>query len=178
MNEDLVRTIWVLAVISIIVFLYLIYILVSFFFMNEFKKKINVKVEAINVIIYQKYQLEDQTSSLLIMNGHNNKELKAFDDSDAFKNYKKIDAKQFEQAFNNSESSYKLIKRICAEIKLDEELEQIKINLKLIDDLDSKYFESIQLYNTYVVGYNYWRNLLFTRWIKVLFRKDEIDTIK
>ena len=178
MNEDLVRTIWVLAVISIIVFLYLIYILVSFFFMNEFKKKINVKVEAINVIIYQKYQLEDQTSSLLIRNGHNNKELKSFDDSDAFKNYKKIDAKQFEQAFNNSESSYKLIKRICAEIKLDEELEQIKINLKLIDDLDSKYFESIQLYNTYVVGYNYWRNLLFTRWIKVLFRKDEIDTIK
>src|SRR5574344_688527 len=94
------------------------------------------------------------------------------------KKYTKIDAKDFEGVFNYSEGIYMLVKSVCVNLKRSDDLDDIKALLKTIDSLNYKYFESIQLYNANIVGFNYWRNLFFTKWIKVLFRKDEMDTIK
>jgi hypothetical protein len=178
MNEDLVRTIWIIAIAATIFIIYVVYVCVSFYFMHNFKKRIENGRQAINVVLYQKFQTLDTVSDLLIKIGYDNPKLIEFDKLDEFKKYTKIDAKDFEGVFNYSEGIYMLVKSVCVNLKRSDDLNDIKALLKTIDSLNYKYFESIQLYNTNIVGFNYWRNLFFTKWIKVLFRKDEMDTIK
>jgi len=178
MNDVFFRSIWIVAIILILLFIYLIYIGISVFFMRVFSKKIETTRQVISVVVYQKYESLDFTAESLIKLGYSNAKLEAFAKADEYKEYKSILAKEFDESYKHSEEAYGIIKSVCLNLKISDNLSEIKSSLQLIDALNSKYFESVQLYNTYVIGYNYWRNLFFTKWIKILFKKEEIETIK
>jgi len=178
MSPEVIRALWLIVVITTAIFIYLGYVVVSFYFMRQFKRKITNALSSINVLIYQKYETLDESSHFLISEGYENPKLIAFDLLNSYKNYKPVGAKDLESVFNDSETVYILIKSIVINYRSGDDVKTLANYLNTIDLLNSRYFETIQLYNTYVVGYNYWRNLFFTKWIKVLFRKEEIDTIK
>jgi hypothetical protein len=178
MSSELIRRILLIVVIGTIIFIYLTYVVISFYFMHQFKRKIVNSLQSINVFIYQKYETLDKASHFLVSLGYDNPKLIEFDELNAYKNYKPVAAKELEGVFNESENVYSLVKSIVINFKSGDDVKSISSYLNSIDALNTKYFETIQLYNTYVVGYNYWRNLFFTKWIKVLFKKEEIDTIK
>lgn len=178
MIDETLRTIIIIIVICFIVIGYLTYLGISFYFMRDFKKKIMNQKDRINLIIYQKYQSLDTASTLIIKLGYGTPEIKDFDDADMFKKYVRIEAQNFDKVFGNSENYYRIIKNASINLKTSDNLNEILKNLKIIDGLNSRYYESVQLYNTYVVGFNYWRNLFFTKWFKVLLKKDEIETIR
>ena len=178
MSEELLRFIWIGAIILIFVLAYIIYVAISFFFMKQFKKKILNYRKRINVVIYQKYQELDNASEIIIKLGYGTNDINKFAKADEFNKYKEIDVKDFDSSFTKSEISYKKLKTAITNLKFSDDYGELIGKLKIIDGLNSRYYESIQLYNTYVIGYNYWRNLLFSKWIKVLFKKDEIDTIR
>jgi|GEM_PF-2550788 hypothetical protein len=178
MSQELIRTIILAAIITTIFLVYAGYVITSFFFMNRFGKKIKVSSESISVIMFQKYENLDTIATILIKSGQDNPKLILFEQNDLYKKYTNVQIKDLETVFNKSEEIYSFIKSICANLKEADKISGLATYLIAIDSLNSKYYETIQLYNTYVVGYNYWRNLFFTKWIKVLFRKDTIDTIK
>ena len=178
MNISVIESVW-LAVIALFLFLvYVVYVSISFFFMKSFKKKINTSSETINVLIYQKIQSLYECSDILMKLGYDNPKLLEFAKDNKTKKYEKVEPKEFDKFFSGTEKLYTVVKSVCVNLKAIDDTKELVNHLKTIDELNTKYFESIQLYNTYVVGFNYWRNLFFTKWVKVLFRKDEIDTIK
>jgi hypothetical protein len=178
MNQEQIRTFLLIVIILTLVVIYLVYVLISFFFMHQFKHKIVTALASINVLLYQKYETLDMSAHFLFTQGYENPKLIEFDSKNQFKNYKSVEAKELEGIYNDSEAIYMIVKSVVANLKTSDDLKTITGYLNTIDQLNIKYFETIQLYNTYVVGYNYWRNLFFTKWIKVLFKKEEIDTIK
>ena len=177
-NISVIESVWLIVVIVFFLFLYIVYVLISFFFMKSFKKKIDTGCETINVLMYQKIQSLYECSCILMKLGYDNPKLLEFVRTQKEKPYEKVQAKDFDDAFNKIENIYSTVKSVCVNLKRVDDTKDLVNNLKNIDDLNTKYFENKQLYNTYVVGFNYWRNLFFTKWVKVLFRKDEIDTIK
>ena len=177
-NISVIESVWLVVVIAFFLVAYIVYVLISFYFMKSFKKKIDTGCQSINVLIYQKIQSLYECSSILIKLGYDNPKLLEFIKTQKEKTYEKAEAKEFDAYFSKTENIYSTIKSVCVNLKRTDDTKDLVNNLKNIDDLNRKYFENIQLYNTYVVGFNYWRNLFFTKWVKVLFRKDEIDTIK
>lgn len=178
MNQEQIRTFLLIVIILTLVVIYLVYVLISFFFMHQFKHKIITTLDSINVLLYQKYETLDMSAHSLFSQGYENPRLIEFDSKNQFKNYKSVAANKLEVIYNDSESIYTIVKSVVVNLKTSDDIKTITGYLNTIDQLNVKYFETVQLYNTYVVGYNYWRNLFFTKWIKVLFRKEEIDTIK
>ncbi len=177
-NISVIESVWLVVVIAFFLVAYIVYVLISFYFMNSFKKKIDTGCQSINVLIYQKIQSLYECSSILVKLGYDNPKLLEFIKTQKEKTYEKAEAKEFDAYFSKTENIYSIVKSVCVNLKRTDDTKDLVNNLKNIDDLNRKYFENIQLYNTYVVGFNYWRNLFFTKWVKVLFRKDEIDTIK
>lgn len=178
MNISVIQSVWLAVIVLFLLLLYIIYVSVSFFFMRSFKKKIEINCEKINVLIYQKIQTLYECSQNLMKLGYDNPKLLEFVKDNRIKKYEKSEPKEFEKLFNGTENLYGVVKGVCINLKRTDDTRELVNNLKTIDDLNTKYFETIQLYNTDVVGFNYWRNLFFTKWVKVLLRKDEIDTIK
>ena len=178
MNISVVQSICVAIVFVFLLGIYIVYVMVSFHFMNTFKRKIDTSSETINVLIFQKFQSLYEVSNILLKLGYDNPKLLDFIKNAKIKTYEKVDAKSFDSIFNEAEKTYSTVKSVCINLKSTDDTKELVNILKTIDDLNKKYFETIQLYNTYVVGFNYWRNLFFTKWVKVLFKKDEIDTIK
>ena len=177
-NISVVESVWIIVILVFFLIAYIIYVLISFFFMNSFKKKIDTGCETINVLIYQKLQSLYECSCILMKLGYDNPKLLEFVKSQKEKTYEKLEIKDLDALFSKTEKLYSTVKSVCVNLKRTDDTKELVNNLKTIDELNTKYFENIQLYNTYVVGFNYWRNLYFTKWVKVLFRKDEMDTIK
>lgn len=177
-QSDLAALVTAISIVVVILIVYIGYIVVSFFFMRRFVEKIENIKKTISVLIYQKYEGLDFVAESLIKEGVNNRKLKEFSSGNEFNKYTKITADEFEIDFDASEEAYNFIKGIFQDLKYCDSLDNIKNLMLSIDSINSKYYESIQLYNTYVVGYNYWRNLFFTKWVKKLFKKEEYDSIK
>ncbi len=178
MEISIVQSVCIGIIFLFLLCVYIVYVMVSFHFMKNFKRKIDTSSETINVLIFQKFQNLYEISNILLKLGYDNPKLLDFIKNQKTIKYKKIEAKNFDNVYNDTEKTYSIIKSVCVNLKNSDDTRELVNILKTIDELNKKYFETIQLYNTYVVGFNYWRNLFFTKWVKVLFRKDEIDTIK
>ena len=178
MYLSIAGTIWIISILVLLILLYVLFVTMSFYFMHVFKKKLNIGKESINVLIYQKITTLYECANNLLKLGYDNPKLIEFIKNEELRKYRVVEVKEFEGLFSKTEEIYATVKKVCTNLKREDNYRDIVNNLETIDNLNSKYFETIQLYNTYVVGFNYWRNLYFTRWIKVLLRKDEIDTIK
>ena len=56
--------------------------------------------------------------------------------------------------------------------------ETINLLFSSFKDVTIHYTDMTQDFNSNAVGFNYWRNLYFTKWIKKLFKIEEVTSIK
>lgn len=161
--------------ITFFVLVYLIYFLISIFFMIAFNKKIRVGKEAISILLFQKKSSLLNIISFLDQNELNEDLLNFKNDNINF-TYSLIDPSISREIYLEEEAIYKnLINLISKKEDVDS---KIKKEINLIEDINKRYFSRSQIYNSNIVGYNYWRNLRFTKLIKRIFQIKEKETIK
>ena len=156
----------ILIILGLLLLIYLIIVIVSFSFMSNFKRDINRRKDFINVTLYQKLTLLSRLSEIMKDYLKENDPLKIMGANEDLKKYQKLTAQEFEQ-------------KIYINFDLDEDSKRKVEEIFLtIAELNDKYFQAVQLYNTSVVAYNYWYNFSTTRWIKKILFMKTIDTIK
>ncbi|MGP1413616.1 MAG: hypothetical protein ACTTID_00545 [Bacillales bacterium] len=177
MGENQFRILLLTSVVILFCLSYLTYLIISLVFMRINKKKINVMLNKIKVILYQK------TDSLTkILNVFYKNEIIDLDKFNSLVNmlnqkFKDLSIDEIKEKYESEEEVYKEIKKISQYLKINSVTFECQKILHNIDFLNEKYYQNIQLYNTIIIGYNYWRNLLFTKWIKILLRIEEYKSI-
>lgn len=161
--------------ITFFVLVYLIYFLISIFFMIAFNKKIRVGKEAISILLFQKKSSLLNIISFLDQNELNEDLLNFKNDNINF-TYSLIDPSISREIYLEEEAIYKNLINLIS--KKEDVNSKIKKEINLIEDINKRYFSRSQIYNSNIVGYNYWRNLRFTKLIKRIFQIKEKETIK
>ena len=164
-------------VISVIILFYLVLLITTFVFMHNFKIDILRKKDFLNVTLYQKIDLLIKLSDLLSEHLDEKDPLKILGQNDELKAYQKLNAEEFEEFYRYSEKMLQNVQKIYINYDLKEK-KQVEEIFLAIGELNEKYFQAVQLYNTSVVAYNYWYNFFSTKWVKKLFFIKKIDTIK
>ena len=79
-------------------------------------------------------------------------------------------------------SSFEVIKKTLEGIYINNfestNNEIINLLFSSFKDVTIHYTDMTQDFNSNAVGFNYWRNLYFTKWIKKLFKIEEVTSIK
>ena len=79
-------------------------------------------------------------------------------------------------------SSFEVIKKTLEGIYINNfestNNETINLLFSSFKDVTIHYTDMTQDFNSNAVGFNYWRNLYFTKWIKKLFKIEEVTSIK
>ncbi len=146
--------------------------------MHIFNKKIKKSTETISIFIFQKEECMAKTIKLLGESAMKQKVLNEFIDHFSEKSYSLLSYKEFGNKFTETRELTKEIKLIYTNQKRINNKEEIDALFSSINELNNGYMEETQLYNSYVVAYNYWRNLFMTRWIKTIFKIKEKEQIK
>ena len=157
---------------------YIVLIIVSCCFMHIFNNKMKKSSETISIFIFQKEECMAKIINLLGDVTTKQKILSDFFDNFSEKSYVVLSYKEFGNKFAESREINKEIKLIYTNIKGLKNKNQIDALFLSINELNTGYNEETQLYNSYVVAYNYWRNLFMTRWIKDIFKIKEKEQIK
>ena len=165
-------------VISVIILFYLVLLITTFVFMHNFKIDILRKKDFLNVTLYQKIDLLIKLSDLLSEHLDEKDPLKILGQNDELKAYQKLNAEEFEEFYGYSEKMLQNAQKIYINYDLKEKKKQVEEIFLAIGELNEKYFQAVQLYNTSVVAYNYWYNFFSTKWVKKLFFIKKMDTIK
>jgi len=155
---------------------YLIMLILSFSLMNRFKKKIKKQGEKVNIIIYQKFEVLSELSLILDTYIKSESRLKHLT-KEEIKNYISLSPESFSEVYSISNQLTSRAQKIYVDNDFNGKQKEVDLLFESLSELDSKYFESIQTYNSYVLGYNYWRNLKTTRWLKNLFKAKRIESI-
>ena len=156
-------------VISVVILSYLVLLITSFIFMHNFKTDILRKKDFLNVTLYQKIDLLIKLSDLLSEYLDEKDPLKILGQNDELKAYQKLNAEEFEEFYNYSEKMLQNAQKIYINYDLKEKKKKVEEIFLAIGELNEKYFQAVQLYNTSVVAYNYWYNFFSTKWVKKLF---------
>ena len=165
------------AIVLFILALYILLVINSFVFMFIFSIKLKRASHSINLILYQKADCLLRISKHMKTLVDNNQIIKDFVATTDINNYKVFDVKNFDHINKKENEIFKEIKLIYVNNKNIPDKEKVIALIKSYDDLCKNYAKQTQYYNTYVVGYNYWRNLFTTKWIKLLLKKKEKDLI-
>lgn len=155
---------------------YILAIAFSFRFMSNFKKKIKNQSEKVNIIIYQKFELLSVLSQELDSYIREDSRLKNLK-KEEIKNYVSLSPQEFSDAYSISNQLAARAQKIYVSNEFNGRQRVIDHLIESLSDLDNKYFESIQIYNSFAIGYNYWRNLFSTRWIKNILKIKKIELI-
>lgn len=155
---------------------YLIMLILSFILMNNFKNKVKKQSEKVNIIIYQKFEVLSSLSEYFDVYIKKESRLKNLT-KEEIKNYISLSPSSYSEAYSISNQLISRAQKIYVNYEFGDKQKEIDLLFKSLSDLDDKYFESIQTYNSFVLGYNYWRNLKFTRWLKNLFKIKKIESI-
>ncbi len=144
--------------------------------MHSFHKKVNVSKRTLNILLYQKAQALYAICDLLDENINQVDSLKKFNDEKEGKEYKNINPELFREKYLELEDLYKTSNKILIDRKISNP-DLIKKEFSVVEDCNERYFSASQAYNANVVGFNYWRNLFMTKWVKKLFGIKEIGLI-
>ena len=174
MTENFISTFTI--VISSILITYIAYLIFSFVFMHSFKKKVNTSKRTLNILLYQKAQALYKICDLLDGNINEFESLKKFNEEKEGKDYKDIKPEFFREKYLELEDLYKISNKILIDKKI-KNVDLIKKEFSVVEDSNERYFSASQAYNANVVGFNYWRNLFMTKWVKKLFGIKEIGLI-
>lgn len=164
---------YLLVALGILFIAYIILVIVSFSFMNSFKKKIKHIEEAISIDFYQ---MKDCLMKLndLFKDSIDAKTYEKFIKSYGSNEFNSISKDNVSSIFNKLELSKKELERIFVNNVENYDKEKVMMLFSSFKEISEHYTEMTQAYETYVIGFNYWRNLFSTKWIKKLFRIKEI----
>lgn len=169
----------VIAAVSVMVFVYLVVIILSFFFMGSFHKKLKNSKETIDVLIYQKAQIINKLIDLIIDKSKWDEKIKNFKNNLDLQGFTVVDKEKITSYWSFLSELYKVVVLSFSDnVNQEKDERTIKNLLMGLGEIDSKYNEQFQLYNTYVEGFNYWNNFFSTRWIKRVFRIKNRETLK
>lgn len=165
-----------IAILSSIIVLYIIYVLISFFFVIGFSKKMNTEIESLSVSLYQKANILKELNLLMAKFVNNNEVVQNFIKEDMLNEYQTLDVKDIKELNNKFNNVFNEFKNILINNRV-ENYKKVSLNFNLYEDLEKRFFITSQIYNTNVVAFNYWRNLMFTKWVKKLFGIKEKESI-
>lgn len=168
----------IIVILLMVAILYITLVVLSFVFMKIFKNKIRQGREKINVILFQKYDSLMKFVSLYKDKIKPNSPLLRFSNNEEFQKFNELMPNEFEEFSSYCDSMVTYAKKIFINESDDQNFSYGKEILDNIEELNVKFLEAIQLYNTNVIGFNYWRNLFSTKRIKNILFIKEIDPIK
>ncbi len=169
------QVILIIVLLAILV-IYFVYLFISFFFMSAFSKKINIQNKTLSLLIFQKAKVLYSLGSYLEKYIENNEKIANFLKENKYIEYKDYDIKDIRNITFELDDVYKEFKTILINNKIDT-YKEVSMDFNLFEDLDKRFFITSQIYNSNVVGFNYWRNLKFTKFVKKIFRIKEKETI-
>lgn len=164
-----------LYVLGALIVLYILYIIISFFFLNSFNKKILNEIRAISVLLYQKSNVIKELSIYLIDYTKDLKEFKDFEINE-LKDYRQLNSNEIKTINNLYKNIYNEFKTILINNKI-KNYKEVSNDFNLLEDLEKRFFITSQIYNNNVVAFNYWRNLKGTKYIKKMFKIKEKELI-
>lgn len=158
-----------------LIVLYILYLIVSFFFLNSFNKKILNEIRAISVLLYQKSNCIKELSIYLI---DYTEKLKDFNEFEKYqlKEYKELNILEIKTINSLYKNIYNEFKTILINNKI-KNYKEVSRDFNLLEDLEKRFFITSQIYNNNVVAFNYWRNLKGTKYIKKIFKIKEKELI-
>lgn len=185
-----------LIVIGLIFISYITYVIISFVFMGAFLKKLDVQNKTLNILLYQKvsalFKIIEIINKYINLDNYLDKsiinysklnissnDVKALLEITSNQDYLKYqeykDTSLLVSFFTSLDKYFFIINELLKVIKISnkEDLQNINLNLSFNDDISSRFIVTTQLFNSNVVGYNYWRNLKFTKFIKRMFKVAE-----
>lgn len=168
---------YLLVVLGILIIAYIVLVIVSFSFMNSFKKKIKHIEESISIDFYQ---MRDCLMKLndLFKDSMDAKTYENFIKSYGNSEFNKVSKDNVSKMFNKLELSKKELESMFVNKVENYDKDKVMMLFSSFKEISEHYTEMTQAYETYVIGYNYWRNLFSTKWIKKLFRIKEIKSLK
>lgn len=164
-----------LYVLGALIVLYILYIIISFFFLNSFNKKILNEIRAISVLLYQKSNVIKELSIYLIDYTKDLKDFKDFEINE-LKEYRQLNSNEIKTINNLYKNIYNEFKTILINNKI-KNYKEVSNDFNLLEDLEKRFFITSQIYNNNVVAFNYWRNLKGTKYIKKIFKIKEKELI-
>ncbi len=170
-----------IAIIVLVVLCLLVYVMVvvlSFTFMHVFKRKLKKGKQSINLILYQKNDCLLKLSALYRDKLANDTPIVRYLNNEEYKKFTELKVEEFEDFYNFLEKMLSYVQKAYVTYAIEDKESFVRDLFLTISELNNKYLQAIQLYNTNVIGYNYWRNLFSTRWIKNLLFIKNINTIK
>lgn len=164
-----------IAIIALVIFFIYISILsISFIYMAKFNNDLKKKRESLNIGIYQKCEYLNKLAIILEKYLNENSPLKIFSLNEEFKKYTKLKVDEIEEFYSYTEKILKDAQKNYIDYDLGAEKKEVEGIFLAISDINKNYLETVQIYNSLVIGYNYWRNLFSTRWFKhILFIREK-----
>ena len=170
-----------ITVIVIAVLLFAIYftiIILSFIFMKSFKNKLKKGRRSINLILFQKNDCLLKLGELYKDKLNDNSPIKRYLNNPQYRKFVEIKVDEFDDFYNFSEKILNLEQKAYVLYGAGDNESYVKEIFSALSELNNKYLQAIQLYNTNVIGYNYRRNFFSTKRIKNLLFIKNINTIK
>lgn len=185
-----------LIVLGLILISYITYVIISFVFMASFSKKLDMQNKTLNILLYQKvnslFKIIEILSKYVTLDNYLDKsiinysklnissnevksllEITSNDDYLKYEEHK--DTSLLVSYFTSLDKYFFIINELLKVVKISnkEDLNSINLNLSINDDISSRFIVTTQLFNSNVIGFNYWRNLRFTKFIKKMFKVAE-----
>lgn len=185
-----------LIVLGLILISYITYVIISFVFMASFSKKLDMQNKTLNILLYQKvnalFKIIEILSKYVTLDNYLDKsiinysklnissnEVKSLLEITSNEDYLKYeehkDTSLLVSYFTSLDKYFFIINELLKVVKISnkEDLNSINLNLSINDDISSRFIVTTQLFNSNVIGFNYWRNLRFTKFIKKMFKVAE-----
>ena len=185
-----------LIVLGLILISYITYVIISFLFMASFSKKLDMQNKTLNILLYQKvnalFKIIEILSKYVTLDNYLDKsiinysklnissnEVKSLLEITSNEDYLKYeehkDTSLLVSYFTSLDEYFFIINELLKVVKISnkEDLNSINLNLSINDDISSRFIVTTQLFNSNVIGFNYWRNLRFTKFIKKMFKVAE-----
>ena len=185
-----------LIVLGLILISYITYVIISFLFMASFSKKLDMQNKTLNILLYQKvnalFKIIEILSKYVTLDNYLDKsiinysklnissnEVKSLLEITSNEDYLKYeehkDTSLLVSYFTSLDEYFFIINELLKVVKISnkEDLNSINLNLSINDDISSRFIVTTQLFNSNVIGFNYWRNLTFTKFIKKMFKVAE-----
>ena len=185
-----------LIVLGLILISYITYVIISFVFMASFSKKLDMQNKTLNILLYQKvnalFKIIEILSKYVTLDNYLDKsiinysklnissnEVRSLLEITSNKDYLKYeehkDTSLLVSYFTSLDKYFFIINELLKVVKISnkEDLNSINLNLSINDDISSRFIVTTQLFNSNVIGFNYWRNLRFTKFIKKMFKVAE-----
>ncbi len=185
-----------LIVLGLILISYITYVIISFVFMASFSKKLDMQNKTLNILLYQKvnalFKIIEILSKYVTLDNYLDKtiinysklnissnEIKSLLEITSNEDYLKYeehkDTSLLVSYFTSLDKYFFIINELLKVVKISnkEDLNSINLNLSINDDISSRFIVTTQLFNSNVIGFNYWRNLRFTKFIKKMFKVAE-----